>query len=549
MAALVNPEPDAPLTWHITCPGHDSTSSTITTHCSYCKTIIDQIPDPTFCICGLPLCSSSCLASLNDTFSPHSSLCVGAVDSIHHPRYQIKVLSNQAWEEHQIWLQGAVDAIFVLFKDKHPHLEYLLQPNDHNSEELEDDDAVALISKAYDLIMQIIPASSRYAITITRLQFAAVIKNVNQQSVHTSSPSKMESEITRLMETEAIDYNVTEGSRTKEIVNFARDDICMYDGDEDEDEGEQFNDRQLLAQILASPSTYFPPTNFSSFHYRKFSHSCCITSANTRSLLDCELDDDYEVRTQDIMGCDLPECFCPRCRLESGGNKHPELNLLELRNLLEFAKLERIVDLAKLCCHAILAVEKKDASVLHTLARVTAWGGEFTLSEDLYKRGLEECPDDEQLKLAVTENEIYKTTNTISTQIITPPVIAAYSAIEGLDNRAFMANDVLDKLECKAMVASVLSHVGENWQSSRHYAVPTTDVPICASGSTMLNWFNTMMAERIFPMLSRQFGVDVDGKMMWRVFDAFFVRYKYEAGKGGGEGAGQGSTEFAHSQR
>ena len=62
----------------------------------------------------------------------------------------------------------------------------------------------------------------------------------------------------------------------------------------------------------------------------------------------------------------------------------------------------------------------------------------------------------------------------------------------------------------------------QGWTTSRHYAVPTNDVPVHQI-PVLLDWFNHWMEETIYPLLGLQFHLDPNH---FYVHDAFVVRYQ-----------------------
>jgi hypothetical protein len=65
-----------------------------------------------------------------------------------------------------------------------------------------------------------------------------------------------------------------------------------------------------------------------------------------------------------------------------------------------------------------------------------------------------------------------------------------------------------------------------SWSTSRHYAVPTTDIPICQIPE-ILAWFNRELERSIFPAMEKHF--DVQGRL--RIFDAFLAKYDADVGQ------------------
>jgi len=105
------------------------------------------------------------------------------------------------------------------------------------------------------------------------------------------------------------------------------------------------------------------------------------------------------------------------------------------------------------------------------------------------------------------------------------PVNSIGKPVDGLEGRAFVSPSLLDASDCTAMIASVEDTLQGNWTTSRHYAVPTTDVQVHTL-PTVAAWFNSMLAFRIFPALGAQYQVDPTSL---RIIDSFVVRCKSPA--------------------
>jgi len=88
----------------------------------------------------------------------------------------------------------------------------------------------------------------------------------------------------------------------------------------------------------------------------------------------------------------------------------------------------------------------------------------------------------------------------------------------------FVTKDpVMDSTECKQVIQWAEENM-DGWTTSRHYAVPTTDVPVHTVPS-LVQWFMNLMETKVCPLLSRQFAGS-SGNKRWFVHDAFVVRYE-----------------------
>ena len=84
---------------------------------------------------------------------------------------------------------------------------------------------------------------------------------------------------------------------------------------------------------------------------------------------------------------------------------------------------------------------------------------------------------------------------------------------------------VFSAVECDAFVAAAEDRCKNGWSSTRHYAVPTTDVPV--NEISVLAEFNARLSDVIFPAMVSQFSpafAEVEGCHLC-VHDAFVVKY------------------------
>ena len=107
-----------------------------------------------------------------------------------------------------------------------------------------------------------------------------------------------------------------------------------------------------------------------------------------------------------------------------------------------------------------------------------------------------------------------------------------------MEGRCFITDQdspILSPQECRQAIQwaeDAAKERPEGWTTSRHYAVPTTDLPVHEIPK-LLDFFNNILANRLRPLMARQFGqgeVGVDGCGL-HVHDAFIVRYDAEGGQ------------------
>ncbi|CAM9893481.1 unnamed protein product [Ectocarpus sp. 12 AP-2014] len=102
-----------------------------------------------------------------------------------------------------------------------------------------------------------------------------------------------------------------------------------------------------------------------------------------------------------------------------------------------------------------------------------------------------------------------------------------FTSIPGRAADIFLSRErVLSPEECRGVIqaAEDYSQANGGWTTSRHYAVPTTDLPVHVLKST-LPWFRSLVRERLFPALAKRFNLAAGPQRVF-VHDAFVVRYE-----------------------
>jgi len=299
-------------------------------------------------------------------------------------------------------------------------------------------------------------------------------------------------------------------------------------------------------------------------------HSCAPTSvvtfpnlerstppsaaAKTVSFLsEAELEEDVDVRSVLLafrgltLGCDCERCAVERAGIGAFGAE-------TLWRLIEQAKeQERYLDAISIC-EQMCEENPTDARVLFERARLEGYSGDFEERERQLKAaarmGLENGGD---IQEAVDEFEAYfreeEATREEKKKDTRAKELPVFRIAEGFEKkqeeeaegggeeeeeeeeeqRVFVAESCLDKSECKMMIDLSEQYLAGKWTTTRHYAVPTTDVPVCAIPE-LLKWYNAKLEEVIFPLLHAQFGIDAEATRL-RVFDSFLVKYDADGGQ------------------
>jgi hypothetical protein len=92
-------------------------------------------------------------------------------------------------------------------------------------------------------------------------------------------------------------------------------------------------------------------------------------------------------------------------------------------------------------------------------------------------------------------------------------------------------NQVLTTQECEQIVneaETIAARMG--WTTSRHGNYPTTDIPLVELPET-LKFLKRALVERIYPLLTAQFGEFLPDAFKLRVADGFVVKYDADGGQ------------------
>jgi hypothetical protein len=84
---------------------------------------------------------------------------------------------------------------------------------------------------------------------------------------------------------------------------------------------------------------------------------------------------------------------------------------------------------------------------------------------------------------------------------------------------------LIDPKECAWVIEQVEAHCATSgWSTARHVQAPTTDVPV-SQVSAIRGWFDSVLREKLFPMLAARYPYAIGSADELRVMDAFVVRY------------------------
>ena len=259
-------------------------------------------------------------------------------------------------------------------------------------------------------------------------------------------------------------------------------------------------------------------------------------------------------------------CRCPRCRLERkcngdfssmrvdettlglrGGNKNHEMPGTKITVVLK-----RLGDLAMqhgryndACGIYDICLENDPeegmlGDILHAKAASFLERGLFMKAQSMWADAKHDCPNHDGINLQILKQEAYRmkesknvkgnaTTASFDEQTLT---VRKDSFMTIIPKQCFVTKDdcpILTRNECSQVIEwaeSAAKKRKNGWTTSRHYAVPTTDIPI-HEVPIILEWFNSIFFHRLRPLLQVQFGVNEAGKggCNIHIHDAFVVRY------------------------
>ena len=230
-------------------------------------------------------------------------------------------------------------------------------------------------------------------------------------------------------------------------------------------------------------------------------------------------------------------CKCNRCTYEQilEGECVESAASLGTQELIQLALVaqdqERYQDANALWTEIIEKTNpgtKEQGNALYHRARVAGWRDRWSEADRLFVEAGKLAPNNAKIKSWLLESHSYATLSKECSALEPSSPTATVSATSFLDGRAFLTKGVMTLEECSLTIQDVEQHVRASsaggWTTSRHYAVPTTDIPV-HSVPPVLKRFNNILMERIFPLLARQFKVEASSI---RVIDAFVVKYSAE---------------------
>ena len=240
------------------------------------------------------------------------------------------------------------------------------------------------------------------------------------------------------------------------------------------------------------------------------------------------------------------ECNCPRCICERNWYRrdafvvtsshhdeliHPKLCFKndDLKRLGDLAMQQERYQDAQDLYSVLLKFEPFNGDVLHARCASHLARGDFLLAHALWEDASKLAPNHEGIQLHLIKYSTYNKGKKNYEE--SAASLIQYQTF--IPCKCFVTDDqtpILDRDECARIIQITEDEAvkrRDGWTTSRHYAVPTTDIPIHEIPS-LLPIFNTLM-NKVHPLLHRQFGDAIAGNIY--IHDAFVVKYNAEMGQ------------------
>lgn len=208
-------------------------------------------------------------------------------------------------------------------------------------------------------------------------------------------------------------------------------------------------------------------------------------------------------------------CSCARCQIEAREyNLGSNCNEIQLKHIADLAMQHGRFDDASTLYDSILRTHPHDGDVLHAraasyLGRASSSSfanqghcqGYFTKAQCLWEQAWLICSIHPGISTQVKKQKVYRTLLDCEALISKETSINDNFAFTSyLDGRCFITVDapVLSLEECQNAINTAENFV-DGWTTSRHYAVPTTDIPLHEINE-LHSWFYQLWNERIRPL-------------------------------------------------
>ena len=167
--------------------------------------------------------------------------------------------------------------------------------------------------------------------------------------------------------------------------------------------------------------------------------------------------------------------------------------------------------------HSLKMSKDLQSDIWHALGAISLQQGHFVEAQRFWKQAVDKHPalaQHEGIALQLEKQTAYGYFKNDKRTVVAslPPYQDYFSGL------CFVTDDMVSEAACRQIIAWAEAH---EWTKSRHYAVPTNDVPV-HKVPPLLTWFVEWMNKSVSPLLASQFHVEPT----FYVHDAFVVRYE-----------------------
>jgi len=246
-------------------------------------------------------------------------------------------------------------------------------------------------------------------------------------------------------------------------------------------------------------------------------------------------------------------CACIRCKCEcrwenkSAFKVHEKYSEMDSpdKDVFHWIEIKNMADLAMQNSNfkdayelytLALNVKPNDGNMLHARCASVLEQGLLHQAHEMWREAYEKCPEHEGIMLQTKKQDAYAQGIDNIAMSTGKLSLSCDSFSTLIPSKCFLTNPdcpILSSDECKIAIDWAEAKAkAEGWTTSRHYAVPTTDIPVHEI-PPLLDWFNQVLRDRLRPLLAVQFGEDEVGKdgAYVLIHDAFIVRYDATGGQ------------------
>lgn len=223
------------------------------------------------------------------------------------------------------------------------------------------------------------------------------------------------------------------------------------------------------------------------------------------------------------------ECSCFRCTVESGDGDLQGISIMEGIRLGDLAMQQSRYRDAMRFYDRSFELDGKNAEVMHARCASRLAEGDYLSAQKMWKEAFTYFPEHNGIRLQSVKKMAYDLFR-IKKSLKLPGInVLAQKTKEIIELECYFTENVLKDSECQLAIQlaeeAIIERDGK-WTTSRHYAVPTTDLPIHEIPELLL-LFNDIMRTRLCPLLAHCFGSDRLGEygQLIGVHDAFLVKY------------------------